>query len=364
MACLSVPYAILPSLQQKDDDDLDDDNISTINRSIFSLLDNKRYEQKNMFKNLGGAWCVGSSYGWIVLLDKYAKPIILNPFSGMQIQFPSFPSVFIHPVSETYFIDILRKSFVVKAVLNHSPSLDDKNYILAIMYGCHCKIAFCCNSFKWVELSDAKYSYCDIVFNNNYLYALAQDGSIEVWDVCEQNPRKILHVKPTMEIDEQEEKEFPRDLFSNQLYMVLSGREILLVKRYIGNFVNGDGEIVCEGDLLSDEDTQPLICPYRTKHFSVYVLVNRTKWEKVTSLQDRVLFVGANESTSMWVQALPGREGNTIYFSDDRWEEMNMDYSYGGQDWGIFSLQDGSIKLHLPYTNVIKPPPIWVVPTP
>ncbi|CAL0330419.1 unnamed protein product [Lupinus luteus] len=340
MACLSVPYAILPSLQQKDDDD-----IPTIHRSIFSLLDNKRYEHKNMFKNLRGAWCVGSSYGWIVLLDKYAKPIILNPFS------------------ETYFVNNLRKSFVVKAVLNHSPFLDDKNYILAIIYGCYCKLAFCCNSSVWVELSDAKNSYCDIVFKNNYLYALAQDGSIEVWDVCQQNPRKIMHVKPTMEIDEQEDKEFPRDLFSTQFYMVLSEREILLVKRYIGNFVNEDGEVVCEGDLLSDEDTQPLICPYRTKHFSVYVLVNSTKWEKVTSLQDRVLFVGANESTSMWVQALPGSEANTIYFSDDRWEEMNMDYSYGGHDWGVFSLQDGSIKLHLPYTNVIKPPPIWLLPT-
>ncbi|KAE9601720.1 hypothetical protein Lal_00040592 [Lupinus albus] len=364
MAYLSVPYAILPSLHQKDID-LDDDNISTINRSIFSLLDNKRYEHKNMFKNLDDAWCVGSSNGWIVVLDKNAKPFIVNLFSGMHIHFPSFPHVFIHPVSKTYFINNLRKSFVVKAVLNHSsPSLDDKNYILAIIYGCYCKLAFCCKSSTWVELSDAKYSYCDIVFNNNYLYALAQDGSIEVLDVCQQNPRKILHVEPTMEIDEQEEKEFPRDLFSSQLYMVLSGREILLVKRYVGNFVNEDGAVVYEGDLLSDEDTQPLICPYRTKHFSVYALTNRTKWEKVTSLEDRVLFVGANESTSMWVQALPGSEGNTIYFSDDRWEEMNMDYSYGGQDWGVFSIQDGSIRFHLPYTNVIKPPPIWVVPTP
>ncbi|CAL0325624.1 unnamed protein product [Lupinus luteus] len=364
MACLSFPYAILPSLQQTHSDLQGQDGGDTIllHRSIFSVLDNKCYEWKNMFKNLAGAWCVGSSHGCLVLLDNKATPFILKLSSLLCTQFPPFPPPFLHPLSEANFVTYMRKMFVIKAVLNRSPSRDDSNYILAIIYGCHSKLAFCCKSSTWVEISYAKRSYYDIVLNNNYLHALAQDGSVEVWDLCEEVPRKILYVKPTMEINEQEDKEFPRDLFSTQLYMVLSGGEVLLVKRYIGNFVNEDGRVLYEGDLLSEDDTQPLICPYRTKHFSVYTLLNGTKWEKVTSLHDRVLFLGANESISVPIQALQSCEANTIYFSDDRWEEMNMDYSYGGQDWGVFSLQDRSVKLLLPYTDMVKPPPIWVVP--
>ncbi|KAK7258208.1 hypothetical protein RIF29_32732 [Crotalaria pallida] len=361
----SLPYAILPSLQQSGSDDLDDDdgNKLTMHRSVFSVFENKHHEWKNMFKNLAGAWCVGSSRGWLVLLDINAKPLLLNPSSGTCIHFPPFPPAFFYPVPETYFAKELRKNFVVKVVLNSSPPSNNNNCILAMIYGHHGKLAFCCKSSKWVALSNAMKNYYDIVFNDNHLFALAQDGSIERWDVSQETPSKIWYVKPSMEIDEQEEREFSRNLFSSQIYMVISEGEILLVKRYIGNFVKDDGVVVYEGYQSSPKDTTPLICPYRTKHFNVYKLFDGTKWKKVTSLKDRVLFLGANESISMPIQALPTFEANSIYFSDDRWDEMNLDYSYGGHDWGVFNLQDGNIKLLLPYTNMIKPPPIWVVPT-
>lgn len=362
MAYLSVPYAILPSIQQTDVDLDDDGNTSSIHRSILSVFKNKRYEWNNMFKNLAGAWCIGSSHGWLVLLDTKATPLLLNPSSSTCIHLPPFPPAFLHPVTQSYFIQYLRKIFIVKAALMHSSS--PRNCILAIIYGCHCKLALC-KSSTWVKLSDAKRYYYDIVFKNNYLYALAEDGSIEGWDVSQLVPRKILEVRPTMEIDEKEDREFPKELFSMQLYLVMSGEEILLVKRYIGNFVNEDGVAVDEGCLLSSEDTHPLLCPYRTKHFSVYKLdYIKINWEKMKSLKGRILFLGANESVSIPVQALHGCEANSIYFSDDRWDEMNLDYSYGGHDWGVFNLQDGSVKLPIPYEDKINPPPVWVIPSP
>ncbi|RYR54929.1 hypothetical protein Ahy_A06g030190 [Arachis hypogaea] len=61
---------------------------------------------------------------------------------------------------------------------------------LAIIYGSDCKIAYC-NSTTWVEITHDKQSYCDIVFSNNYLFALTQDGFIEVWDVCRQIPERL-----------------------------------------------------------------------------------------------------------------------------------------------------------------------------
>ncbi|XP_057743500.1 uncharacterized protein LOC130961567 isoform X4 [Arachis stenosperma] len=175
-----VPYALLPRIQQTHLIDRHDDPI-TVDRSIFSLSQNKRYEWKNMLKGHVGAWCVGSSHGWIVPLDQNGVPLLLNPSSFTTIKLPPLPLLFLHPVMYSYFAEYLRKTFIVKAILMYCSS--PSSYILAIIYGSNYKIAYC-NSAIWVELSDDKQSYCEIVFSNNYLYALTQDGSVEVWNIC------------------------------------------------------------------------------------------------------------------------------------------------------------------------------------
>ncbi|XP_027368777.1 F-box protein At2g26160-like [Abrus precatorius] len=243
-------------------------------------------------------------------------------------------------------------------------SASHSEYLLVIIYSCQGKIAFC-KSATWVELFGATRSYCDIVFKNNYLYALAQDRSVEGWDICQHVPRKILDVKPTMEIDEELETEFSRDLYSIKSYLVKSEGEMLLVIRYIGNFVNDDGAAVDEGYLLSSMDIHPLLCPYQTKHFSVYKFdFRKIKWEKVRSLPDQVLCLGANESMSISVRAFSGCQPNSIYFTDDRWFEMNLDYLYGGHYWACFNLLDRTFNHFSPSAYKLDPPPIWVIPTP
>nr|XP_025662099.1 uncharacterized protein LOC112757756 [Arachis hypogaea] len=183
------------------------------------------------------------------------------------------------------------------------------SYTLAIIYGFDCKIAYC-NSTIWVEISHDKQSYCDIVFSNNYLSALTQDGFIEVWNVCGQIPKRLTLLTPTVEPSDEEDKPYFGDKFSTKLYLVVSEEEILLVTRFIGNFVNDDG-LVVEEDLLSYENIQPLIYPYRTKYFIVYKLdIRYNKWEKMNSLDDKILFLGANESVSMNAQACLGGEAN------------------------------------------------------
>ncbi|XLT08294.1 hypothetical protein HN51_054087 [Arachis hypogaea] len=354
---LSVPYALLPSIQQTHLIDDDDDPI-TIDRSIFSLSENKRYEWTNMLMGHVGAWCVGSSHGWIVLLDQNGVPLLLNPSSSTTINVPPLPLSFLHPVTYSYFAEYLRKTFIVKATLMCSSS--PSSYILAIIYGSNNKIAYC-NSATWVELSHDTQSYCDIVFSNNYLYALKQDGSVEVWNICGQIPERLILLTPTVEETDEDEKPYLGDKFSRNLYLVVSAKEIFLVIRFIGNFVNDDGLVVEEGDLLSSEDTQPLICPYRTKYFTVYKLdFGDKKWKKMRSLHDKVLFLGANESVSMDAKACLGCEGNSIYFTDDRWEEMTLDYMYGGHDWGVFSFQEKCVKSLIQCANRIDPPPIWI----
>ncbi|XP_058742283.1 putative F-box protein At5g55150 [Vicia villosa] len=353
-----APYVILPSFNQATYYEEDDSNVHRI-----ILFDNKYYKWNTIFNSHEGAWCIGSSNNFLIFLDIKGCPFLLNPSSNTFIHVPPFTSSFIKHAnvpSYSYYVQSLRKTFISKAVLMSSPS--PSQYTLAIMYDCPCRIAFCNNhNASWVELYDVKRSYSDIVFDNNILYTLDEDGSIEGWDFLSQKiPKKILEINyPTMILDREQVIKFSVDKFSSKLYLVKSKGDFLLIERFIGNFVRANGEVVYEGSCLSDEVE---ICPYRTKHFNVYKLdLVKKKWEKVKFLDGQVVFVGANESKLMDASKCKNEE-NSIYFSDDRWEEMNLDYLYGGHDWGVFNLEDSSVRFLTPYANKMDPPPIWVVP--
>ncbi|KAI4345956.1 hypothetical protein L6164_013039 [Bauhinia variegata] len=268
-----------------------------------------------------------------------------------------------HPVEKRYFAQELRKSFIAKAIVLHNVS----NFMVFLIYGSEYKIAFYVSGDEtWTQLEDADRVYCDVITSKNNIYALSTDGYVEGWDFHKNQPKKFLDIRPSGERDEEKLKNFLSDKFSSQFYLVedLMG-ELLLVKRFIGNFVNHDGVAMYEGELLSPEDTQPLIYPYRTKYFSVCKLnFFRRKWEKVKCLKDQVLFVGSNESASLSAQDFSECDGNSVYFSDDRWEEMNLDDLYGGHDFGVFSLGDEIVKPLMPNVmDKIDPPAIWIVPT-
>ncbi|KAL4371945.1 hypothetical protein HN51_016992 [Arachis hypogaea] len=112
---LSVPYLLLPK--------------------------NRRYEWKNILNGSHvGAWCVGSSHGWIILLDQNGILLLLNPSSSTTINLPPLPLSFLHPVTYSYFAEYLRKIFIVKAILMFFSS--SSSYTLAIIYGFDCKIAY------------------------------------------------------------------------------------------------------------------------------------------------------------------------------------------------------------------------------
>ncbi|KAL4307448.1 hypothetical protein AHAS_Ahas16G0279300 [Arachis hypogaea] len=59
---LSVPYLLLPK--------------------------NRCYEWKNILNGHVGTWCVGSSHGWIILLDQNGILLLLNPSSSTTINLP------------------------------------------------------------------------------------------------------------------------------------------------------------------------------------------------------------------------------------------------------------------------------------
>ncbi|KAL7209811.1 hypothetical protein ACSBR1_031388 [Camellia fascicularis] len=171
-------------------------------------------------------------------------------------------------------------------------------------------------------------------------------------------PRKILDIEACFPEERVEFEKSLRDLYSSQFYLVESIGELLIVIRYIGEFVRHDGEVVHKTDIDHD-----LIYPYITKLFHVYKLdLKKENWEKVESLGDRILFLGRNQSMSLSASDFSEYKKNSIYFTDDYWDRMDEHYEYGGHDMGIFNLGDGSIIRGIYDLRRLEPSPIWVVP--
>lgn len=79
--------------------------------------------------------------------------------------------------------------------------------------------------------------------------------------------------------------------------------------------------------------------------FHVYKLdYSEQKWVEVDNLKNEALFLGGNHSMSLSAQEFSGFESNSIYFTDDNWNQMNGDYLYGGHDFGKFSLEDKTLE--------------------
>ncbi|XP_057991434.1 putative F-box protein At5g38270 [Hevea brasiliensis] len=349
-----VPWLLLPGNQEHHA------------RCFFSLEDNKTYQIKNIGNLFGNdAWCVGSSHGWLVLLDDEAKPFLLNPFSQVRIQLPTIEG-FMFQVNKSYFIQHLRKVFITKAILLSDPS-HDNSYVVVLIFGYLSRLAFCKKGDSgWTILSGASQGYCDIIYINDFFYALTSDSSIEVWDFHASLPIKKREIHPSTTREMLEATKCFGNLHSCQTYLVESSGDLLLVLRYIGNFVNEEGEVVDEAYLLSGDSTQPLVCPYQTLMFHVCKLDSREqKWVGVDNLKDEVLFLGGNHSMSLLAQYCSGFEKNSIYFTDDNWNQMNEDDLYGGHDLGKFSLEEKIVKpFYACDLRRIDPPPFWIVPNP
>ena len=142
--------------------------------------------------------------------------------------------------------------------------------------------------------------------------------------------------------------------------------DFLIIQRTIGNFVNAEGDVVDESYLLSSSDTQHLVCPYHTRLFCVYKLdLSKKMLEKVESLKDQNVFLGGNQSMSLSSHDFSECISNSIYFTDDRWSEMDVDYMYGGHDFGLFNLDDEEIRpIYHSDLEKFDPPPFWITPNP
>ena len=362
--CFQTPWLLLPGPEEKEDDD-DDEGEGGL--CFFNLDEKREYRDVCMCREVYEGCCVGSSHGWLVLLDKTANLSLFNPFSGARIQVGSLREGLEFTDVDAYTVREDPRAFVPKAVvMSDSKKNKDKDGV-ALIYGSRKKLAFRrYRDGRFMGLDGAHQPYHDIICYDNVVCALSDIGSVEVWDFSRSFPTKVMDMTPSFPLKTANFGRSFRDLYSSHFYLVESCGELLFVVRFIGEFVDGDGKPVREADLLDDEDIQPKICPYKTLLFHVYRLDrHQKKWEEMESLGDQVVFLGGNHSMSLRVGDCPGCVKDSIYFTDSYWERVDEDYSYGGHDMGYYNLRERIVKpFHDTQCCKMKPTPFWIIPNP
>ncbi|XP_019165736.1 PREDICTED: putative F-box/kelch-repeat protein At4g12810 [Ipomoea nil] len=337
-------------------------------------------------KNSQKDMCIGSSHGWLILLDESSEPYLLNPFNQSRIQLPkkftfphinrvtsecwrggeciwvSYTSGFTRRFGPTeYKWPVLS---IKKAILSANPSTHE-DFVVAVIYGNESRIAYCRNGDdEWREIQDGdSYAYFDIACpDGDLLYALGKNGTVEVWDLTassiplKKKDRTTQPSCPKRFIDAMIIN-YPGRLYARKFYLVPCAKsgQIFLVVRYVGKFVTSDGIVVSHPSM---------VWPYKTIDFHVYRLDTTTSaWKTVKSLDNLALFLGGNHSVSMLVSDHSDLKADAIYFTDNYWARMYGHYLYGAHDMGVFSLEDETIHQFLNIDlQKIKPPSFWLVP--
>ncbi|XP_059638425.1 putative F-box protein At1g65770 [Cornus florida] len=221
-------------------------------------------------------------------------------------------------------------------------------------------IAFCKpGDDRWTVLDVSLPYYCDIMYfsKDQRFYALKpDDDSIEAWDLRDPScPKNQVFDSPSICPGKLEDKLQESYHFIQNNYLVESSGDLLLLYRFIANVTNSDD--------LSEEQRSEMDEAYWTLGFEVRKFdFDYNEWELVECLGDRALFVGSNKSFSLSTCDHPELMGNSIYFTDDNFNQFNRKYGY--HDNGVFCLEENNIKPYYPSSvKMIYPHPIWVAPS-
>ncbi|GER41159.1 F-box family protein [Striga asiatica] len=232
---------------------------------------------------------IGSSHGRLAFSGDDQNPndpFLFCPFSSTRIRLPR-----IH-------------SQLDKIVLCGNPSHDPNFTALAIH---NADVAFCRpdTSQTWARLDSDLPTIYDIICcdKTKTAFILGPGPAIEAWDMGWALPCKKSDILEDFspEAVARAEERYPRQLYTTRWYLGRSELgELYVVVRYVGEFVRHDGEVVSEGDTLTDYAAEPLVCPYKTVGFEVFRYSGdcegNNKWVVAGDLAGRAMFLGGNQT--------------------------------------------------------------------
>ncbi|XP_043687839.1 F-box protein SKIP23-like [Telopea speciosissima] len=336
-------------------------------RKFLNLTENKIYQIK-LPKEIRHSRCVGSSFGWLVILDRFCRALLMNPFSGAIIHLPpteTFPDVLSvnrsKPSGEIDSYRILRRepdreysisaarlrvALMSKALITADPLIDNNYMVVAIGFS---GLAFCkpgADSWTQLDRTNLRNSFEDILYFNGLLYVLHRRGDIVAWDVIDlplNESTKVTHPCRMFLLRAPQPIE---NWFVRKRYLVESSGDLLQVLLWFRekwgrhNVFDSASCSVCRFDQSSKT------------------------WVEVDSLRDRVLFLSPNCAISLSAHDFPECRENSIYFGEYFWEGwLECDPNVSHQNLGVFNLEERRfVRYSSCASQRIKPPLVWVVP--
>ena len=302
----------------------------------------------------------GSYYEWLIIISIDGTLRMLNPFTGACVDLPSFstfPNIIDYQSDSFETCTITRpdghsfsdskihmqKHQIKKLILSSQPEHDQDFMALAI-YGERCQLCYYrLGDNGWTSFQDFGKTLSDATFHEGKIYVV--NGRAQLYEFrFDTNTRRIaggiVPVAPLNYI-----------LYGDvdTIYVVGTPLGLLLVRR----------ELEIEYNEIEDGFY------YETCGFNVYKLSRdeeKMTWLEVNNLGDYILLLGYNTSMCLLPQTitLPDAKGNRIYYTDDKYA-YHFQQFFGGQDVGVFDLEDGSFNELLPDIEQLFPAPVWLL---
>lgn len=300
---------------------------------FFSLSEKKVYKLDNVVDGFRGwIFCVGSSYGWLVISDEKDNPSLLNPFSGTKIKLPS-----IIKTTSALLTALLEPRRIRKAILMSDPSRTE-NFQVAMLYSHYRTILLAFykhgESNSWIDVvkNGRKANYNSITYHDDKLYAV-YESKIDVWNIGNPFPTLVSTIEFSVHIT-------LRKIRPNSMNF-----------RCYEDIVESLGELFYVY-LLTFYNVPTSIRAYEIRISKFNFSENR--WEEQENLCGRTFFIANHQIMAVCARDFPECEENTVYFADNE------------REFGLYKLhinddvmkqplfqQDKSIKYPLPH---------WIVP--
>ncbi|GER41733.1 hypothetical protein STAS_18469 [Striga asiatica] len=314
---------------------------------------------------------VGSSHGWLALLDPNTRDLFLyNPISGRHINLPQIH--FPRTGSRRFRVN---QTHVDRLILSCSPDEDEQNCRAIIIYGWLNSMAFCCpgSSQEWTrihplddDVAGFQYRNCVYSTEHNLLFALTWSYdliSCDLTDPLSPKVSKIAH-----KFVDNRRMDFPVNLTCEPVeHLVAAGQDLLLVTQYVLQSVGPDG-------LYIDSNDDPTGSIYEQGLPDLTVDFDVDRYDPASGDFKRVedlslggwsLFVGRCSNA---VALQPADECSvkpgSIYFTDV-FGDLNC-----GRDIGVFNYEKKMVSpCNYPFDYAhsfekILRAPMWFFPTP
>ncbi|KAJ8530313.1 hypothetical protein K7X08_037148 [Anisodus acutangulus] len=309
-----------------------------------------------------------NNHVWMIKLDRenpqrmrLLNPISRSQFKPLPLNFPKILDSSQYPIlklCQEYTIQFIKYRPTATSINDAgnlymekvAVRLENDGFVILTIHVSGKLIMYRSGGTEWEIVDELSLPYDDVIMKDGNFYAVDNTGKGVVVNLS-------CGVTPELKV-------VANSVFGgDKKFLIESCGELLMVDKYLS--------IGPEDDLGYNENIgfyEEFDCymSERTVKFKVYKLDgDMQRWVEVTSLEDRMLFVGDNCTFSVLVSELDSRcKGNCILFADQYFCSTEDDGGlWKNHGIGVFSLENGSIgpvSSYHGYAELFWPPPLWI----